>query len=162
MADQKSIVESIRQMLGPPKKITFVTETKKPICDLTVDQCKKLENLRLKLWDNTFAIERDASKIVTNIDELNKMIDGTEQNPYLISYLKDIRRTATFLESKYRTRKEEIEKVQPESLHDESDKIYVKLGHFNHIIPDIYTKCGCSKKIKTRARKGKKGEFILE
>lgn len=113
-------------------------------CKLTKEDCEKLEELRISLWNNTFEIEKNASNMVNNIDKITDMIIGTRQDPYHTSYLMDVRRTATFLESAYRKRPEKIEKVQPESLYDKKGREYRKIGFFNNIIHKIGSDCGCS------------------
>lgn len=71
------------------------------------------------------------------------MILGTKQDPYHTSYLMDVRRTGTFLESTARGRVERLEKGQPESLYDEKGKEYRKIGYFNNIISRIESNCDC-------------------
>jgi hypothetical protein len=118
--------------------------TKDAECKLTKEDCDKLEELRISLWDNAFGIEKNADNIVNNIDKLINMIIGTKQDSYHTSYLMDMRRTATFLESTHRARVEKLEKDQPESLYDKKDREYRKIGFFNNIIHKVGSDCGCS------------------
>ena len=113
-------------------------------CKLTKEDCDKLEELRISLWDNAFEIEKNASNMINKIDKITDMIIGTKQDPYHTSYLMDIRRTATFIESIHRTRVEKLEKDQPESLYDKKGREYRKIGFFNNIIHKIGSDCGCS------------------
>lgn len=112
-------------------------------CKLGKEDCDKLEDLRLSLWTSTHEIEKQAGKLVSDIDKLTGIILGTKQDPYYTSYLMDVRRTATFLESTARGRTERLEKGQPESLHDEKGKEYRKIGYFNNIISRIASNCEC-------------------
>ena len=50
-------------------------------CKLTKEDCDRLEELRISLWDNTFEIEKNASNIVNKIDKITDMIIGTKQDP---------------------------------------------------------------------------------
>ena len=112
-------------------------------CKMNKEECDKLEELRLSLWASTHDIEKNAGKLVGDIDKLASMILGTKQDPYHTSYLMDVRRTATFLESTSRGRVERLEKGQPESLYDEKGKEYRKIGYFNNIISKIGANCEC-------------------
>ena len=112
-------------------------------CKLSKEECDKLEELRLSLWASTHEIEKNAGKLANDIGKLTKMILGTKQDPYHTSYLMDVRRTSTFLESTARGREERLEKVQPESLYDEKGKEYRKIGYFNNIINRIGANCEC-------------------
>jgi hypothetical protein len=111
-------------------------------CILSKEQCDKLEELRISLWNNTHKIEENAGKLVNDIDRLTDIILRTKQNPHHTSYLMDIRRTATFLESSTRGRIEKLDKG-PEFLHDEKGKEYKKIGYFNNIISKISSDCDC-------------------
>lgn len=104
---------------------------------MTKEDCDKLEDLRISLWNNAFEIEKNVSNIVNNIDKIANIIIGTKQDPYYTSYLMDIRRTATFVESIHRTRVEKLEKDQPESLYDKKGREYRKIGFFNNIVHKI-------------------------
>lgn len=112
-------------------------------CKLSKEECDKLEGLRLSLWNSTQEIEKNAGKLVNDIGKLTYMILGTKQDPYHTSYLMDVRRTATFLESTARGREERLEKGQPESLYDKNGKEYRKIGYFNNIISRIKSNCDC-------------------
>ena len=120
-----------------PKKI------KDSECKLSKEECDKIEELRLSLWNSTHKIEENSSKLVGDIDKLSAMILGTKQDPYYMEYLRDVRRTGTFLESTSRGRVERLEKVQPESLYDQKGKEYRKIGYFNNIISKITANCEC-------------------
>ncbi len=111
-------------------------------CKLRKEDCDKIEDLRISLWNNTHEIEKNANKLVENIDRLSGMILGTKQDPNYMKYLMDVRRTGTFLESSSR-KIDRLEKTRPESLFDQKGKEYRKIGYFNNIIGNIKANCGC-------------------
>ena len=49
-------------------------------CKLTKEDCDKLEELRISLWNNAFEIEKNASNIVNKIDKIADIIIGTKQD----------------------------------------------------------------------------------
>lgn len=45
-------------------------------CKLSKEECDKLEELRLSLWASTHEIEKNAGKLIGDIDKLVHMIQG--------------------------------------------------------------------------------------
>ncbi len=107
-------------------------------CKLTKEKCDRLEELRIGIWDNTFAVQKNSKEIKNKIGEIEKLVVGTEQNKSLMSDLNNMKNTADFLTN------EPGAVTELYRHHDrEFEKPYRQFGYFNNIIHDIKDRCRC-------------------
>lgn len=108
-------------------------------CKLTHEQCNRLEELRIGLWDNTFEIKKNSRDIKSKIEEVQTLVEGTEQDRGDMRDLDNMKNTSDFLE----------EKSSPPELYAPHDKEFKKpyrpFGYFNNIIHEINRNCGCNR-----------------
>lgn len=109
-------------------------------CVFTKEQCDKLEELRIGLWDKTFLVQKGSEDIKDMIVKIEKMISGTEQNRSYTDDLKNMKNTADFLTQ------EPGSVTELYRYHDKDhEKPYRQFGYFNNIIHEINDNCECNK-----------------
>lgn len=106
-------------------------------CKLTHDQCDRLEEIRIRLWDRTFEVQKSSKDIKSMIEEVQTLTKGTEQYKTNMDDLDNMKNTAGFLQ-------EERGPTELYAYHDrEFKKPYRSFGYFNNIILRINEDCGC-------------------
>lgn len=109
-------------------------------CILTKEQCDKLEDIRMNLWDKTFSIQKSSKDIKNMIEEIENMVTGTEQNKGNMFELNNMKNTADFLTD------EPGMVTELYRYHDkEFKKPYRQFGYFNNIIHELKDNCGCNR-----------------
>lgn len=118
------------------KEMKYMIEKK---CQLTKEQCDKLEDMRIYLWDKTFSIQKSSKDIKKTIEEIQDIVAGTEQDRSTMSNLDNMKNTVDFL------------MIEPGTVtelyryHDkEFKKPYRQFGYFNNIIHEIKDNCKCN------------------
>lgn len=66
-------------------------------CQLTKEQCDRLEDLRMGLWDKTFLIQKNSKDIKNMIEEIQNLVARTEQYKGSMLDLNNMINTADFL-----------------------------------------------------------------